>query len=125
LWAANTADTGHAWYVYIIPALVGAVIIFAIVKFVSQWVRNNNSPRITVPVYIVSKYRIPHEGHDVDSPTTYTNHVVFEIENAERIELRIPSKIYNFMVEGDYGNLTFQGTRFISFERTVFIDEER
>ena len=49
------------------------------------------------------------------SHTTY--YVTFEVESGDRIELVVPSSEYGFMVEGDQGKLTFQGTRYISFDR--------
>lgn len=33
------------------------------------------------------------------------------------MELRVPSHEFGLLVEGDAGKLTFQGTRYISFER--------
>ena len=33
------------------------------------------------------------------------------------MELSVPEYEYGLIIEGDYGYLTFQGTRFISFER--------
>lgn len=49
------------------------------------------------------------------SHTTY--YVTFEVESGDRIELVVPSHEYGFMVEGDQGKLTLQGTRYISFDR--------
>lgn len=47
--------------------------------------------------------------------TTY--YVTFELDNKERIELSVSGEEYGLLVENDYGLLTSQGTRFISFER--------
>ena len=33
------------------------------------------------------------------------------------MELSVPNNEYGLIIEGDYGYLTFQGTKFISFER--------
>ena len=49
------------------------------------------------------------------SHTTY--YVTFEVESGDRIELVVPRSEYGFMVEGDQGKLTFQGTRYLSFDR--------
>jgi hypothetical protein len=35
------------------------------------------------------------------------------------MELEIPHSQFGYLVEGDQGQLTFQGTRFLNFERTL------
>ena len=35
----------------------------------------------------------------------------------DRLELRLPGREYGLLTEGDTGLLTFQGTRYLSFER--------
>ena len=50
---------------------------------------------------------------------TYNNYyATFEFESGDRMEFSVPSDIYGLSVEGDRGKLCFQGTKFISFERT-------
>ncbi len=51
----------------------------------------------------------------VRSFTAY--YVTFELDNGERKEFHVSGKDYGLLVENDYGLLTCQGTRFISFER--------
>ena len=44
--------------------------------------------------------------------------MIFPLDNRHFItELVVPSSEYGFMVEGDQGTLTFQGTRYLSFDR--------
>lgn len=33
------------------------------------------------------------------------------------MEFEIPGDVYGMLVEGDFGKLTFQGTRYLGFER--------
>ncbi|MBQ4627771.1 MAG: DUF2500 domain-containing protein, partial [Clostridia bacterium] len=47
--------------------------------------------------------------------TTY--YATFQFESGDRLELAVPSSEYGMLVEGDKGKLSFQGTRFLSFER--------
>ena len=93
--------------------------IYVIVSGIGSWHKNNNSPRLSVPVKIVTKRADTMYTHQEDmmstSHTTY--YVTFEVESGDRIELVVPSREYGFMVEGDQGKLTFQGTRYISFDR--------
>lgn len=79
--------------------------------------KNDRSPRLTVPVTVVGRRQHrssgtrEHSGH-----TSY--YITFEVASGDRMELPIPATDFGYIVEGDRGDLTFQGTRFISFQRT-------
>ena len=102
------------------------IIIFAltIVKGIGQWNKNNHSPRLTVEAAVVAKrqYTAHHHHADVNdfhhtgSSTTY--YATFQFESGDRLELSVPWNQFGYLVEGDRGKLTFQGTRFLGFERT-------
>ena len=100
--------------------LVLGVIIVTLVRNVSQWHKNNNSPRLTVDATIVSKRMDVTHHHN---STTHTNssstwyYATFQVTSGDRMELSIPTQDYGYLVEGDHGKLTFQGTRYLSFER--------
>ena len=104
--------------------MIAVFVIFGLVLFraISQWNRNNNSPRLTVPAVVVAKRGHTTHHHDAGnihhshSSTTY--YATFQFESGDRLELHIPSIQFGYLVEGDRGNLTFQGTRFLGFERT-------
>lgn len=88
------------------------------VKGISQWNKNNKSPRLTVPATVVAKRtNVSHSGGEHHhSSTSY--YVTFQVESGDRMELHLHGHEYGLMVEGDRGNLSFQGTRFLGFERT-------
>lgn len=97
---------------------------FFIILFrgLSQWRKNNKSPRLTVQASVVAKRtRVSHshsgtgEAMLTDSYTYY--YVTFEVESGDRMELSVSGNDYGLIAEGDVGKLTFQGTRFLSFER--------
>ena len=46
-----------------------------------------------------------------------TCYVTFEVKGGERLEFAVPGTEYGQIVEGDRGELAFQGTRYLSFER--------
>ena len=101
--------------------LVLGVIIVTLVRNVSQWHKNNNSPRLTVRATVVSKrMQVTHHRdantHTGGSSTWY--YVTFEVESGDRMELSVKGSEYGMLVEGDRGRLTFQGTRYLGFERT-------
>lgn len=84
--------------------------------------KNDHSPRLTVEVKVVSKrtnfHRSPGEqGHMGHGHTTYF--VTFEVKSGDRMELSVTGPEYGLLVEGDFGELTFQGTRYLRFERKV------
>ena len=111
----------------IFATVIGMFIFFA-VKGISQWSKNNRSPRLTVPASVVSKRtNVSHTNHPVggdisgahgyhtSSDTSYF--VTFEVESGDRMELHVDGREFGLLVEGDVGMLTFQGTRYLGFER--------
>lgn len=109
----------------IVPAmfiLVFVIILVNVIKGIGQWNKNNNSPKLTVPVTIVAKRtNVSHhhhagEHHHHHTSTTY--YVTFQVESGDRMEFHVPGQEYGMLIEGDTGILTFQGTRYLGFERT-------
>ena len=104
--------------------VIGMFIVIA-VKGISQWNKNNHSPRLTVPVTIIAKRtnvsRHRHGGanshHHYHTSTTY--YVTFQVESGDRMEFHISGQEYGLLIEGDHGNLSFQGTRYLGFERII------
>ena len=104
--------------------VIGMFIVIA-VKGVSQWNKNNHSPRLTVSATIVAKrtnvshhHQHNHGGtgmHHTTHSTTY--YVTFQVESGDRMELHVAGHEFGMLIEGDRGNLTFQGTRDLGFER--------
>lgn len=102
--------------------LVIGIFIVTAVRGISQWNKNNNSPRLTVPATVVAKRtnvtRHHHGGtgvHHHHTSTTY--YVTFQVDSGDRMELHMMGSEYGLLVEGDQGNLSFQGTRYLGFER--------
>lgn len=98
------------------------------IKGLGQWNKNNHSPRLTVPVTVVSKrtnvshHRHGNAGdisgaHGYHTTTDTSYYVTFQVESGDRMELHVPGAQFGLMVEGDRGDLTFQGTRFLEFQR--------
>ena len=97
------------------------VFVVTIVRVIGQWSKNNDSPRLTVPVTIGSKRadvsHHHHAGEHHHSHTSISYYVTFEVESGDRMEFLVPDMEYGLLVEGDKGNLSFQGTRYLGFER--------
>jgi len=109
----------------IIFAVVIGVFVAIIARGIITWGKNNSSPRIPAEVRIVAKNtsvlyprRTREFGHaHIHGATSY--HVTFEFLSGDRIELDVPSREYGLIAVGDIGTLTFQGTRYISFNRKI------
>ena len=104
----------------IVSLLVTVVFVIVFVKIIGTWRKNNNSPRLTVPATVVAK-RTSHSHHHTGNShmghhhTHY--HVTFEVESGDRMEFSVMGTEFGLLVEGDTGRLTFQGTRYLGFER--------
>jgi hypothetical protein len=101
--------------------LILGVFIFVLVKGLGEWNKNNNSPRLTVDATIVAKRQHTtrhHHGTEIHTHHTSTSYyVTFQVASGDRMELHVPGNQYGLLIEGDYGKLSFQGTRFLSFQR--------
>lgn len=104
---------------WIIFLLIAGAFILTLGKNIGQWHKNNESPRLIVEATVVSRRtNITHHtdaNHMSHSKTIY--YVTFEVESGDRIELKMTGSDYGMLAEGDYGRLTFQGKRYLGFER--------
>ena len=103
----------------VFPILFFLAFAFIIGMFISVFVngarenrKNDQSPRLTTEATVVTKRTHVQGDH---SHTTYF--ATFQFPSGDRLELKIPHNQFGYLVEGDRGNLTFQGTRFLSFDR--------
>ncbi len=87
-----------------------------------EWKSNRKVPRLTHDVIIITKRtqvdQFQIKNKKIGRPTT-TYYVTFYLPYNEQVELRIPEKEYRFLFQGDSGRLTFQGTKFFTFERAA------
>ena len=98
--------------------MVFGIFVVTIVRNISQWNKNNNSPRLTVSATVVSKRtNVSHHHHDHHTHHSTSYYVTFQVDSGDRMELHMSGQEYGMLVEGDRGNLTFQGTRYLGFER--------
>ena len=113
----------------ILIAVFAVLLVGAVARGVYVWMRNNRSPQENVNARVVAK-RMKVSGHGGSMLTnrvsamntfhssTYTNYfVTFELENGSRLELGMKDPEYGMLAEGDQGRLSYQGTRYLGFER--------
>lgn len=108
--------------------IVIVMFIVTAVKGIGTWHKNNNSPRLTVEATVVSKRQntsVHHHNnagdatgaHGVHTTTSTTYYATFQVASGDRMELLVGGREYGMLAEGDFGELTFQGTRYLGFER--------
>ena len=104
------------------------IIVFAFnfIKGIKQWNKNNHSPRLTVDAVVIAKRTdVTHHHHQdaathaMHTTTSTDYYVTFEFESTDRLELEVKSFEYGMLREGDKGKLSFQGTRYLGFEREI------
>ena len=95
-------------------------------KGIGTWHKNNQSPRLTVEAELVAKrmdvsHHHHHAGagshHHVSTSTWY--YLTFQVESGDRMEFSVSGAEYGMLIEGDRGRLSFQGTRYLDFERDI------
>lgn len=109
-------------FIIVFVLVIGTFIVIA-VKGISQWNKDNHSPRLDVMATVISKrtnvshhhHGGVHDHHHHHTSTTY--YVTFQVESGDRMEFLVAGNEYGILIEGDYGKLTFQGTRYLGFER--------
>ena len=115
----------------VFPLLFLIVFVFVISTIVGTFVskakrerKNDQSPRVTADAKVVSKRmqvgqnRQSSGDNDMMRSYTYSKYfVTFEFESGDRLELPVDGSDYGLLVEGDTGKLSFQGTRYLGFQR--------
>ena len=113
----------------VLIAVFAVLLIGAIGRGLYVWIRNNRSPQETAEARVVAK-RMKDSGHgghvaagrvsamNTVSSSTYTRYfVTFELENGKRLEFGVKDPEYGMLAEDDRGRLSYQGTRYLGFER--------
>ncbi|QDQ01064.1 DUF2500 domain-containing protein [Lysinibacillus fusiformis] len=103
-------------FISVIFIIVFGTFAFVIINGLIQWSKNNAAPVLTVPAKIVTK-RTNTRGGSGNSGAHTSYYVTFEEPSGDRIELKLNGREYGQLADGDFGLLTFQRTRFQTFER--------
>ena len=118
-------------FIVVVAILVVGSIVFAAGKGLSEWSSNNAQPVLNVPAKIVARrtnvsvsshhhhHDSQHAHHHSHTSTSTQYYATFELESGERLEFRLPEKEAGVLLEGDQGELTYQGTRYHGFARQL------
>lgn len=107
----------------LIFAMIIITFVIMIVRGLTTWNKNNHSPRLSVDATIVAKRADVSTHHGGTNDTGYHTssstryYVTFQFDSGDRLELQIIGNEYGMLIEGDRGKLSFQGTRYLGFER--------
>ncbi|WP_218924833.1 DUF2500 domain-containing protein [Bacillus sp. AFS015802] len=105
-------------FIGIIFVIIISFILFSAIKGITQWSQNNQSPNLTVRAKVLGKRTAVRGGGETRAYSRYF--ITFEVESGDRMELQVKETDYGMLVEGDEGELTFQGTRYLGFERQAY-----
>lgn len=118
----------------VVPVLVAlgflvviGLVFYRLAKSANQWRKNNASPILTVDATVVTKRADVHSYHHAATANPgamhdYTNtqyFVTFQVPSGDRMELNVSDAEFGMLAEQDQGRLTFQGTRYLGFERAI------
>lgn len=104
--------------------LVIGLFIYAVVQAIARKQKNDASPRLTVLARVVSRRQeVIHHARNMNDGVYHTSSttryfVTFQVESGDRMELELDGSDFGMIAEGDEGRLSFQGTRFLDFQRT-------
>ncbi len=104
--------------------LVIGLFIYAVVQAIARKQKNDASPRLTVLARVVSRRQeVTHHARNMNDGVYHTSSttryfVTFQVESGDRMELELDGSDFGMIAEGDEGRLSFQGTRFLDFQRS-------
>lgn len=88
------------------------LIVLAILARKKQEKLNDAAPERTLSAALIKKHKYA-TRHSVSAPVHY--YLTFQTTDGETMEFEVPSGTYRAFDEGESGDLTLQGTRFIRF----------
>ncbi|MER0124106.1 DUF2500 domain-containing protein [Streptococcus sp. ZJ93] len=108
----GTLPIFSVWFLLVFTIIVG-IFLWRLVKSLVEALRNNAAPKEVFPAKLIGKRTDMHRNQGA-----YTDYyVTFALDNGERREFRVSRQVYALSAEGDKGELTVQGTRFLDFKR--------
>lgn len=99
----------------VVMVVIIGTLIFSLVSAGSRAMRNVTSQELTVGARVLGRRTEQRGGGE--TPISTEHLVTFELVSGERVELKVPSREFGLLAEGDEGQLTHQGTWYRGFER--------
>jgi len=95
--------------------LIVGIILIAVITGIKEWNDNNRSPRLDVDATVRAKRMSTSGSTETSRMTSY--YATFEVESGDRMEFSLSGREYGTLAEGDFGKLSFQGSRYLGFLR--------
>lgn len=96
--------------------LVVGVFLYVIIFGLKSWFSNNAAELMHQSATVIDK-RTEVWGGSGDSSANTNYFITFQFDDQSRKELPIPVQHFGMIVVGDFGELSYQGTRFKEFKR--------
>lgn len=116
------------FFITIIFILVFGIILFRVFKSISQWLYNNKQEVLTKRAKVIDKrsdVRYHNSGNSHGSSTHTSYYITFEFDSGERQAFKVRVKEYEILALDDYGELTYQGSRYKGFNRFIQKEDDR
>lgn len=105
------------WVLQLILVLIVCFVAYTLVMQIKIWITNYTSPVESRLATAVTKRTEVWGGRGYLAGTRTSYYVTFEFRDGSRTELEVKPKAHAMIVEGDTGELSYQGTRFRGFVR--------
>lgn len=103
--------------IFLIAVGIAAIVVAGLVRHIFRLSKDSRAPRLTVEATVIGRRREDRfygTKHRRTRSSTY--HAVFLLKNGMRHELWMGRRNYKRLVDGSFGMLTYQGSRFVKFE---------
>ena len=93
-----------------------AMMVFTVVRTMSEKKQNDREPMLTVPAVVAAK-RTDFYRYRGTSGGSTVYFVTFQVQSGDRLELTLSGREFGLLREGDRGSLIFRGKEFLDFTR--------
>ena len=102
----------------IIPIIVIVAFCVILGLGITQYIKNENSPIVATKAKLIDKKCDTTTSTDANGAVTVneTLYLTFELDTGSAMKYVVGGRIYRSVPLNEWGTLTFQGTRFLSFE---------
>jgi hypothetical protein len=107
-------------FILVVFLMIIGSIVAKIGQGIGEWSSNNSQPETRAQAKVVSK-RLEVSGGENSTSTRY--YATFELPQGFRREYKVEGSEYGQLAEGDSGQLIYQGSRHLGFQREAATEE--
>ncbi|MDQ0087673.1 heme/copper-type cytochrome/quinol oxidase subunit 2 [Paenibacillus anaericanus] len=97
-----------------------AIISVSVASGMKRYLSNNRQPELAVHSIIVGKRTEVTHRYSTETSVNRTDskyYLTFEVDSGDRLEFTVSGQEFGQSAEGDEGQLTFKGSRYLGFDR--------